>query len=50
MRKILPLGTETHDLHYAYKLKDGYLGLINKKENLRIRLIFSKEIFKVVWL
>lgn len=50
MRKIPPIEKNTHDLHYAYKLKDGYLSLVNRKENLGIRFIFPKEIFKVIWL
>ncbi len=50
MRKIPPMEENTHDLHYACELKDGYLRLFNRKENLGIKLTFDKEIFKAVWL
>lgn len=49
MRKIPSVEQNTHDLHFVHELKDNYLGLVNRKDNLAIRLNFS-NVFKSIWL
>jgi hypothetical protein len=50
MRVVPPPTVRTCDFHYAIKLNDGWLALTNPKLREGFGIVFSKDVFKSVWL
>lgn len=50
MRKVQPATAQTSDLHYAIKLRDGWLALTDTAKRIGFGLVFPKEIFRVIWM